>query len=121
MIQGVSLPGALAAAICVLLLGAPAGKLSAQVLYGSIVGAVQDATGAAMPDATVTIVNTGTGQTHTATTSSAGAYSLTNLLEGSYDLTITANGFRPLTRKAVPVTVNTVRRRWEPPLEVGAK
>ena len=110
------LRGALIAAICALL--APAGRLSAQVLYGSIVGAVQDASGAVVPDATVTIVNTGTGQTLTATTTSSGSYSLTNLLEGSYDLKITAKGFRPYTRKSVPVTVNTVRRE-DISLELG--
>src|ERR1700693_2924067 len=112
------LRGVMAAAILAFFSAAPASRLKAQVLYGSIVGTVQDATGAVGTEATVSIVNTGTGQTHTSTTSSAGVYSLTNLLEGSYDLTVTAKGFRPYTRKAVTVTVNTVRRE-DISLEVG--
>jgi hypothetical protein len=110
------LRGFLVAAI--VLTEAPVPRLKAQVLYGSIVGSVQDATGAVVPDATVSIVNTGTGQSHSATTSSAGVYSLTNLLEGGYDLTVTAKGFRSYTRKAVTVTVNTVRRE-DISLDVG--
>src|SRR5579863_343740 len=100
----------MASAILAILAAVPASRLNAQVLYGSIVGTVQDASGAVVPAAAVSMVNTGTGQTHTATTSSAGVYSLPNLPEGSYDLTVTIKGFRSYTRKAVPVTVNTVRR-----------
>ena len=92
--------------------------MKAQVLYGSIVGTVQDATGAVVPNANVSAINTGTGQTHTGSTGSGGVYSLPNLIEGSYDLTVTATGFRSLTRKGVTVTLNTVRRE-DVALELG--
>ena len=68
-----------------LLLSFAARRVQAQVLYGSLVGTVQDSTGAVVPGATATIVNTGTGQSHTTTTNSAGVYSLQNLLEGPYN------------------------------------
>jgi len=46
----------------------------AQVLYGSVVGNVADASGGAVPKATVTVTNQGTGVTTTETTSVAGEY-----------------------------------------------
>ena len=55
---------------------------SAQVLYGSIVGQVADASGAPTPGATVTITNRDTGLTRTAVTNETGAYSFTNVLAG---------------------------------------
>ncbi len=90
----------------------------AQVLYGSIVGTVQDQTGAVVPKATVTITNTATGQTRSTLTDDAGRYSLVNVLPGAYDLKITAVGFRPLTRSNVEVSINTVTRA-DLSLEVG--
>ena len=38
------------------------GSASAQVLYGSITGAVTDKTGAVVPGVTITITNQGTGE-----------------------------------------------------------
>ncbi|HYM11539.1 MAG TPA: TonB-dependent receptor [Bryobacterales bacterium] len=106
----------LLSAILVLAVHVPAGR--AQVLYGSIVGTVQDASGAVVPNATVTIVNKGTGQTQSATTTAAGTYSLQNILQGTYDLSVAAKGFRGYTRREVPVIVNTARRE-DVTLEVG--
>ena len=95
-----------------------AGAARAQVLYGSLVGMVHDSTGAVVPGAAVTVVNTGTAQSLSVTTDSTGSYSFPNLLPGSYDLTITAKGFRAYTQKNVAVIVNTVRRE-DVALEVG--
>ncbi len=53
-----------------------------QVLYGSIVGVVKDAQGAAVPGATVTIVNKETNLTRDTVTNAEGAYSLINVLPG---------------------------------------
>jgi hypothetical protein len=95
-----------------------AGAAKAQVLYGSLVGMVHDSTGAVVPGGAVTVVNTGTAQSLSVTTDSTGSYSFPNLLPGSYDVTITARGFRSYTQKNVAVIVNTVRRE-DVALEVG--
>jgi hypothetical protein len=92
---------------------------SAQVLYGSIVGTVTDSTGAVVPKAEVTATNTSTGLTRQAVTDDAGYYSIPNLLEGTYDISIKAGGFRPYTQTGLNVSVNAVTRA-DVALEVGA-
>jgi len=66
----------------------------ATVSSGSIQGVVTDQTGAVVPDATVTITNTATGQAITRTTSSAGNYSSGGLQPGSYRVRVEAKGFQ---------------------------
>jgi hypothetical protein len=92
---------------------------AAQVLYGSIIGTVQDPTGAVVPRASITITNKATGLSRESTTDDAGRYSLVNVLGGSYDLKVTAQGFRTATQTDVTVTINTVSRVGVR-LEVGA-
>jgi hypothetical protein len=83
---------------------------AAQVLYGSVVGTVTDQSGALIPGATVTLTNTQTGQVREATTDSAGNYSILNVLEGTYDLTVAMTGFRNYVQKGITVSINTVTR-----------
>jgi hypothetical protein len=94
-------------------------SLEAQVLYGSIVGAVQDATGSMVPGATVTAVNPETRQERAVLSDDSGRYTIANLIPGSYDITVTAPGFRTLTRRNVTVSINTIARE-DLRLEVGA-
>ena len=84
--------------------------LNAQVLYGSVVGTVTDQTGALVPKAAVTITNVNTGQAREGTTDDAGYYSIPNVLEGRYDLSVKMAGFRPYLEKGVDVPINTVTR-----------
>ena len=92
---------------------------SAQVLYGSIVGTVTDQANAVVPKTVVTVKNTSTGLSRQVNTDEAGYYSITNLSEGTYDLSVSAAGFRPLTQKGVNVLINNVAR-VDLSLEVGA-
>ena len=94
-------------------------RLNGQVLYGSVVGTVTDQTGAVVPEATVTITNVNTGQTREGTTDAAGYYSIRNVLEGTYDLSVKKTGFRPYLEKGVQVSINTVTR-INPGLQLGA-
>src|SRR5438874_3314227 len=82
----------------------------AQVLYGTVAGTVTDSTGAVIPNAGVRAVSNGTGAVLTSQTSRDGTYSINNLLPGSYDVTISANGFSTYEQKAVPVTTNSTER-----------
>jgi len=117
--QGIPLSGRLLAwAGALLLLALLAQPAAAQVLYGSIVGTVEDQTGAVVPKGTITITNRATGLTRETTTDAAGRYSIVNVVAGAYDVRVTASGFRPLVRENVEVTINTVIR-VDLKLEVG--
>ena len=67
---------------------------SAQNDVGSIVGFVADQSGAAVPGATVTITNEGTGEKRTVTTDAQGHYAVPNLAPTSYTMTAEAKGFQ---------------------------
>ena len=54
---------------------------------GSIIGYVRDASGAVLPNATLTVTQTSTGYTRTATTDASGQYSILALPPGNYRLT----------------------------------
>jgi hypothetical protein len=106
-------------AIAIMVIGYLATPASGQVLYGSLVGTLTDATGAVVPKATVAVKNTSTGLSREATTNEAGYYSIQNLLEGDYDMTVTASGFRPYTQRGINVSINRVTR-VDAAIEVGA-
>lgn len=94
------------AVLAVLILIALAGIAFGQATDGNIVGTVTDASGATIPNATVTITNAATGTKSTATTNSVGEYRFNNVLVGTYDVSATAGGFTAATLKSVRVELN---------------
>ena len=82
----------------------------AQVLYGSIVGNVQDPTGSAVPGAAVTIRQTLTGLTRSAVSSDGGAFSFPTLAGGVYEVTVNKSGFQPFAAPSILVVVDQVAR-----------
>jgi hypothetical protein len=67
----------------------------------AIVGTVLDPTGAALPRATVTVVNAETGSKRSAMTDDAGRFSFPQLKPGSYIIKAEAVGFEPQTNASV--------------------
>jgi flavin-binding protein dodecin len=104
--------------LAVVLLLWAAGLAHAQVLYGSITGSVRDSTGAALPGATVRAVHTATNLAREAVTNEQGVYTILNLPQGTYTVTVSLQGFREFTQQQVPVTVNQITR-LDATLEVG--
>src|SRR5712692_5083034 len=101
--------------LCVLMLALfAAGALvqpgSAQVLYGSVVGTVEDQSGAVVPNAAVTITNKQTGVTRETASDAGGRYSIVNALPGGYELKVSATGFRTFTQPSLDVSPNIVTR-----------
>jgi len=93
-------------------------RLHAQVLYGSVTGAVTDASGAVVPGAQVTITNDATGLKRQATSDATGVYRVLDLPQGTYTIEVTVSGFRPLKRTGVDVRIGQVNAQ-DLQLEVG--
>jgi hypothetical protein len=81
---------------------------NAQVLFGSVSGTVTDQSGASVPKAHVSSVNKGTGVVRETDVDGSGHYTLTDLPPGTYNVTVTASGFKPLTQTDVIVGANVV-------------
>jgi outer membrane receptor protein involved in Fe transport len=106
------------AALCTI--GMPlASRLEAQILYGSLVGSVRDASGAAVPQANVSLLNLQTGQTRVAQSNETGGYAFNTLQPGSYEVTFNKEGFRTQKESGVTVSINTVAR-VDVALQIGA-
>ena len=67
----------------------------------AIIGQVSDASGAAVPGATVTIHNTETGLQRAATTDDSGRFNFPQLKPGTYTVRVEAQGFEPQQNDAV--------------------
>ena len=91
----------------------------AQVSTGSLSGTVVDPSGALVSDATVTLINEGSGAKQQATTSTAGAFRFTFLSVGRYDLEITKPGFRSLKSSGIAVDANIEHTIGPLKLDVG--
>jgi hypothetical protein len=99
-----------ASALFLLLLILSATMAQAQVLYGTISGNVTDSSGAVVPGASVTALNTGTSYSRTVATNSEGIYLIQDLQPGTYKITVTAAGFGPYEVANVPVNPNQITR-----------
>src|SRR5262249_12558430 len=64
-----------------------------QVAGGSVSGTVTDTSGAVIPNAQVTVLNTATGITRTLATNDSGFYNAPNLMPGPYQVSVALNGF----------------------------
>jgi hypothetical protein len=93
--------------------------LISQVLYGSISGSVLDASGAAVPGATVIFTNTGTGQVITLKTDDAGHYLRPDFQQGMYNMNVSVAGFKAYTKNGISISAGAVLRE-DVPLQVGA-
>src|ERR1039457_17551 len=91
--------------LIVLALAACLGCL-AQSVSGDLAGTIYDASGAAVPNATVVAKNDGTGVESTTKSTATGEYHLGNLLPGTYTITVTDPGFTKAQIRGVAVDLN---------------
>src|SRR5262249_37240260 len=92
---------------------------NAQILYGSLVGNVKDASDAAVGGATVAITNSQTNQTRQTETNDTGSYTLPTLEPGIYEVRVSKAGFSVFRDSNVVVSINNVTR-VDVKLSVGA-
>jgi hypothetical protein len=74
-----------------------------QISSGQLTGTVKDVSGAAVPGAKVTVTDSASHTTQTATTGADGRYVLDRLTPGSNDVKTQAQGFEQQTTKGVDV------------------
>ncbi len=94
-------------------------RLHAQFETATVLGYVRDASGAAIPNASVTLENVDK-QTHvTVTTNGQGSYQLTDLVPGHYRITAQATSFNTTSTDVFTVQVNA-RQRVDVDLKTGS-
>jgi hypothetical protein len=99
-----------------LILAAPAFAQSGG--KGTIQGTVTDPSGAIIPGASVTVVETATGEAHSQKSTGAGFYSIGSLNPGNYTVTVTAQGFEKYVQQNVTLDALQVLG-LNTPLKVG--
>ena len=97
----------LSAALILVLLAAACGSLLPEATFAqgettsAIIGQVNDASGAAVPGAAVTVTNRDTGLKRSATTDDSGRFDFPQLKPGTYSVQAEATGFDPQRNDAV--------------------
>ena len=81
--------------------------LLAQGTNGTLTGQVVDPSGAAIPEATVTLTNVGTNFPQTVTTDGTGIYVFKLVPPGNYTLTVAARGFAKYAQQGIVTDANT--------------
>src|SRR5262245_6412733 len=84
-------------------------QLWSQVQNSQLQGTILDQSGAAVASATVTATNRATGQTFTATSSSSGFYTVNQLPIGSYDVKVSARGFKTTETKDQTLNAGVIK------------
>ena len=93
-------------------------RCPAQIASAELAGTVLDASGAAVPNATVTATNVDTTIAHNTVSGKNGDYVITDLPPGNYTLSVEAPGFRKLEQTGVSLQVNQ-QARVDLALQVG--
>ena len=93
---------------------------SAQTSRGTVTGVVTDPQGAAVAGANVTLLSGQTNQSRSTTTNDEGIYRFDAVDLGTYDITVTAPGFRTVTQTGLLVQANQTRT-VDTQLEIGTE
>jgi hypothetical protein len=94
--------------------------MAAQTNNSSITGTVLDATGAAVPEATVTARNQEQNTAVTTVTNADGLFSFPQLLPATYTLTVEKTGFKKFEKRDLMLNNNSTLSAGAITLEVGA-
>lgn len=104
--------------VAILVLSLGAFRAEAQANTADVVGTVTDVSGAVVPNATVSLTNTGTGVAQTLQTSGSGDYDFTLVQVGNYNIKVIAKGFKTFAAPDFAVSAAD-RARIDARLEVG--
>lgn len=88
------------------------------VVSGDILGQITDTSGAAIPDATVTVTNQSTGFARTVLSDSSGSYLCNGIVSGLYTVSVEKINFRKYVRTDLDLTASR-KLRIDVTLELG--
>src|SRR3954466_3391767 len=71
----------------------------------TLTGFVNDPSGAVVPNASITLTNTATGQSRETVSNASGSYRFANVGIGNYNLNITAQGFQKYSKTGIVINV----------------
>lgn len=80
-------------------------SLIAQTQFATVRGVVEDSSGAIIPSATLTLINTDQNRPWTTKSNEAGAYVIQQIPPGNYRLEVEAQGFKKLTQEGLILQV----------------
>jgi len=104
--------------LILILVSALAGRLQAQNSQGTILGHVQDSSGATIAGAKVTATNVNTNVTHHFTTTGGGDYVFVDIIPGTYEVRVESTGFKSEVSTGLVLEVDqTLRQNFT--LQVG--
>lgn len=96
----------IAALFCLCLFLSPPSSRAQTLTTGQVIGRVTDPSGAAVPGATVVLLDKATGTLQKATTNTTGQYTFPLVAPGTYSMTVSAPGFQRYVVTAVTVEVS---------------
>src|SRR5215469_4212457 len=82
----------------------------AQIQNGQFNGTVTDPSGAAIPNAKITVTNTATNLSLSTTTNASGVFTIKELPPGTYNMTAEVSGFRTLHNANLTLNAGTIQR-----------
>ena len=94
--------------------------VSAQDITADLVGTVTDSTGAVVPNAKITVRNTGTAETRIVISGSSGEYSVNQLQPGTYSINVDATGFKASQIPSIALSAGS-RVREDAQMQIGAQ
>ena len=78
-----------------------------QAVYGSIYGTVTDTTGAVIPNATVTVIDTAKGTSTTVQSNASGEFTADHLIPDTYEVKVAAQGFSGFDQTGLRIFADT--------------
>lgn len=107
MLTNATVGGAIATCTLALFASVAEVPLEAQAVRATILGIVQDTSGATMPGATVEVRNVDTGVTQTVITNGQGRYNAPDLAIGTYEVRASLAGFRSVVHTGITLRVGS--------------
>lgn len=115
------LAGMLGTVPAAMLITTPGRRVQAQVITASLSGTVKDTSGALVPNATVTLTNSGSGAKRTIKANGSGFFTFAGITSGDYNVTVVSQGFQQLDQTSIHLDPGDSRSLGSLELRAGSE